>query len=266
MAASFSEAMQLRETGPDRFLAEGFRYPWGVLYGGQTIAHALRAAAATVGDDRLVHSLHATYLEAGRDDLPVELAVRRLRDGRSFSVRAVDVTQDGRLVATVTAGFHVDEASPEAAPPAPAAPSPETLVAGGWSDHFDRRYAPLPPGEGRTVVWTRLSDPLGDDAVLHACALAYVADDVPDEALIALLHPEAVGANDFEARDSSIGTQSLDYALWLHRPVRRDGWLLHDFRCTGISNACAMVTGEIFDADGAHLATVGQHVLLRYRS
>ena len=262
---SFSSAMQLQEAGPDRWVAAGVRYPWGVLYGGQTVAHALRAAAETVQPARLVHSLHAYYLEAGRDDEPVELDVQRLRDGRSFSVRAVVARQAGRTIATVTAGFHVEEKSPEASLPAPETEPPERLEPGGWSELFERRYAPAGEATGRTVVWTRLTEQLGDDPTLQACALAYVADDAPDEAVIALLHPELAAANDYESRDPSIGTQSLDFALWFHRPLRADGWLLHDFRCSGVSNACAMVIGEIYDAGGGHLATVGQHVLLRYR-
>jgi acyl-CoA thioesterase II len=266
MSASFSSAMQLQEAGRDRWVAEGVRYPWGVLYGGQAVAHALVAAAKTVDRSRLVHSLHAYYLEAGRDDEPVELVVQRLRDGRSFSTRAVVVHQAGKTIATVSAGFHVVEESPEASPPAPEVERPERLAPGGWSDLFDRRYAPAGEAPGRTVVWTRMAEQLGDDTTLQAGALAYVADDAPDEAVIALLHPELASASDYESRDPSIGTQSLDFALWFHRPLRADGWLLHDFRCSGVSNACAMVLGEIYDAAGGHLATVGQHVLLRYRS
>ena len=38
----------LEPHGPDTFVGTGPRYPWGGLYGGQIVAQALRAAAATV--------------------------------------------------------------------------------------------------------------------------------------------------------------------------------------------------------------------------
>ena len=40
--------VELEAHGPDTFVAQGPSYPWGGLYGGQIVAQALRAAAATV--------------------------------------------------------------------------------------------------------------------------------------------------------------------------------------------------------------------------
>ena len=263
---AFAEMLALEERGLDRFVATGPAYPWGVLYGGQVVAQALRAAGATVDGDRHVNSLHAYYLSAGADGAPIELEVARVRDGRSFSVRSVLARQEGRTLVSLTASFHVDEGSDRHdAVAIPEVEGPEGLRAGGWSPMFDRRYAPLPTEPGRVHAWLRLRTELGDDPLLQGCALAFMADDIPDDAVVALLHPTRPPSDELESRDWSISTQSLDFALWLHRPLRSDGWQLHDLRCSTLVNSCAMVAGEIFAADGSHLATLSQQVLVRRR-
>jgi acyl-CoA thioesterase-2 len=104
----------------------------------------------------------------------------------------------------------------------------------------------------RALAWLRMNEGIGDSPLLHTCALAYMADDIPDDAVAAMLAP-----------DKPASTTSLDFAAWFHRPARADGWLLHDFRCQALVNACATVIGEVFDQDGAHVATIGQQVLVR---
>ena len=259
----FGALIGLADAGPDTFVVSGPAYPWGVLYGGQVAAQALRAAAQTVEPGRLPHSLHVYYVGAGKDQAPIELSVERVRDGRSFSVRSVTACQDGKTLLTCSASFHVAEADDDLpATAAPPAAQPDGLPAGGWSDLFERRYAPSTP-DGRVRAWLRMRDAIGDDPLVQACALAFVADDIPDDGVLALLHPERPPANDLESHDWSISTQSLDYALWFHRPVHADGWRLLDLRCHSLSNAVAMVTGEVFDEAGTHLATLGQQVLVR---
>ena len=244
--------MALEPRGEDRFVATGPRYPWGFLYGGQVVAQAVRAAAAGVRPEAQPHSLHVYYLRAGDDSAPVELAVERVRDGRAFSVRSVTAGQAGRAIASAVVSFHVDEcADPPRGLSSPWASRPEELAGDGWSPHFERRYAPVTQ-PARALAWLRMNEPIGDRPLLQACALAYMADDIPDDAVAAMLRP-----------DERPSTTSLDFAAWFHRPIHTDGWLLHDFRCQALANACAMVVGEVFDQRGAHVATIGQQVLVR---
>jgi acyl-CoA thioesterase-2 len=109
----------------------------------------------------------------------------------------------------------------------------------------------------------RMLDAIGSEPVAGACALTFLADDIPDDAALALLAPERPPSPDIACRDPTVSTQSLDYSIWFHAPEAADGWLLHDFRCSLLSNACALVSGEVFAAGGAHLATVAQQVLVR---
>jgi acyl-CoA thioesterase-2 len=262
----FTAMMTLEPEGPDAFAGVSPRYPWGGVYGGQVVAQALRAASSTVEPSFTVHSLHAYYLRQGRAEEVIHFQVDRVRDGRSSATRAVVARQSGGAILSMSASFHgghstdVDvqlATAPEASPP-------EELPPGGWSTTFDRRFLPTAGARGRALAWMRLNEPLGDDPALQACALAYLSDDVPGDAVLALLHPERPPANDWESVDLSIRHHSLDHTVWFHRPPSgAEGWQLQELRCESLGASRGMVVGRIFDMAGVHLATVGQEVLVR---
>ncbi|MGZ4792195.1 MAG: acyl-CoA thioesterase [Ilumatobacteraceae bacterium] len=99
----------------------------------------------------------------------------------------------------------------------------------------------------------KVNAPLGDDQLLHRCWLAYLSDDLPADAVQA-----ATGLVD-EGRF----TASLDHTMWFHRPVRADAWHLHDFSCHSFVGGRGLAIGHLFAADGVHVATVAQEVLMR---
>src|SRR5690349_4886875 len=78
------QLFDLAAHGPDTFVGVGPQYPWGGLYGGQIVAQALRAAAATVDPALPVHSLRAYFIRRGDHQEPVRYEVDRIRNGRSF--------------------------------------------------------------------------------------------------------------------------------------------------------------------------------------
>jgi acyl-CoA thioesterase-2 len=58
---------------------------------------------------------------------------------------------------------------------------------------------------------------------------------------------------------------SLDHAMWFHRPIRVDDWILYDSESPSASGARGLGTGSFFAADGRLLATVVQEGLIRVR-
>jgi diguanylate cyclase (GGDEF)-like protein len=75
----------LEPHGPDTFVGAGPRYPWGGLYGGQIVAQALRAAAATVDPELAVHSLRAYFIRRGDASELFGLPLMDLFDARSHA-------------------------------------------------------------------------------------------------------------------------------------------------------------------------------------
>jgi len=213
--------MTLESQGPDTFVGIGPKYPWGGLYGGQIVAQALRAAAATVDPRYRVHSLHAYFIRRGDHEEPIRFEVDRLRNGRSFVTRRVVARQAVGAILNLAASFQVDEPAPDTqAVAAPAVAPPDQLEATGWIPMFERRFASRGAERGRAVGWLRMNDEIGDDPVLHACALAYLSDDLPTDAVVALLEPERAGQ--WAGFEHDFWSASLDHAIWFHRPVRAD--------------------------------------------
>jgi acyl-CoA thioesterase-2 len=122
---------------------------------------------------------------------------------------------------------------------------------------LDRRRVPG-LGAGRSAAWLRVAEPIGEEDNLHACALAYLSDDMPTEAVVAL-HPDGPTSSEEDWISAS-----LDHAIWFHRPARGDEWQLHEFRSHGLLSSRGLAVGQVFSG-ASHVATVAQEVLLRPR-
>jgi acyl-CoA thioesterase-2 len=261
----FAGMLALEAHGPDTFVGVGPRYPWGGLYGGQIVAQALRAAAMTVEPEFRVHSLHAYFIRKGDPEEPIRFEVDRLRNGRSFVTRATVARQASGAILNLSASFQVgEEASDVQTAVPPSAADPDELDGTSWSEMFDRRWTET-TGPGRATAWMCLRDHLdaGLSDIASACALAYLSDDLPTDA-VWRLHPEVGRGIEAGAEDDWFGT-SLDHSMWFHRPARADEWTLWDFQCHGLLGSRGLAVGQVFTAEGTHIATVAQEVLMRRR-
>jgi acyl-CoA thioesterase II len=237
----------------DRDLFRGtvvFDEEWN-LYGGQVAAQALLAAGRTVDPERRPHSLHGYFLRGGDASRPTVFEVFRDRDGGSFSARRVVALQNGEVIFSMAASFTVGADGADATEdPAPTAPDPDDLP--GKPVHRAFSF------EGRTVVrdeeygfpvryWTRCTDPLPADPLVHAAALTYISD--------------MYGA--FPAAARSIPGPSIDHAVWFHRPVRADEWMLIDLVPRTAAGGRNWYLGTLHDRAGGLLASLAQENLFR---
>lgn len=253
--------MALEAHGPDTYIGVGPEYPWGGLYGGQIVAQALRAAGLTVDPAYRVHSLHAYFIRLGDTTEPIRFEVDRVRNGRSFVTRRVVARQSVGAILTMASSFQV----PETAPDAQTARlretiDPATVPNDTWSPVFDRRMDRRQDLPGVSTGWFRMEEDLGDDPMLNACAVAFISDDLPTEAVI-MQHPERPAG--YEENHLHFWSASLDHAIWFHRPLRADRWHVHDFTCHGLMSSRGLAIGHVFTDAGDHAATVAQEVLLR---
>jgi acyl-CoA thioesterase-2 len=252
--------LDLEQVKPDAFLGAGPVLGWGRIYGGQVVAQALRAAGLTVDASLRPQSLHAYFVQAGDEQLPVLYEVERVRDSGSFATRQVVAYQARGAVLNLIASFHRPEASVDlSALTMPGdVPSPESLPAQQTDLAFERRdvLRRVHP-EPYELGWMRVHESLGDDPMLQACAFAYCSDEYPlGTALIA--HPVVP---DWDR----VFTASLDHAIWFHRPLRADEWLLYELRGGGVADARGLAMGRVFDQAGAHVASIAQEALARER-
>ncbi len=244
------------------FAGTGPNYPWGGLYGGQIVAQALAAASETVKPEFAVHSLHAYFIRAGDESLPVRYEVDRIRDGRSFTTRRVVALQNDTAILNMSSSYQIAEDAPDAQTVTmPDVPVPGELDNTSWTEAFDRRNFEIPGDNfGRSTAWFRATADLGDAPSTHACALSYISDDLPTEAVMRS-HPDYPAT--FDEDNWPFWNASLDHAIWFHRPMRADEWHLHDYRSPGTINSRGLSIGKVFTAEGTHVATISQEVLLR---
>jgi acyl-CoA thioesterase-2 len=105
----------------------------------------------------------------------------------------------------------------------------------------------------RQQVWMRADGRLPDDPLLHACVVAYASDMT---LLDTTMLPHGLTFNrEFMA--------SLDHAMWFHRPLRADEWLLYDQQSPTASGARGLAFGSIFSHDGRLVVSVVQEGLIR---
>ena len=264
---SLSRLFSLEPHGADVLVGEGHHYPWGGLYGGHIVAQALVAASSTVEEGPLPHSLRAYFIRRGDNTETVRYEVDRIRNGRSFATRRVVARQSTGAILNLEASFQRPEPTAEATTVRmPDVPGPGSSIEDMWSPYLERSDvsdADLGQGErdgtGRFAAWFRTVEDFGDDEMLNRCALAYISDDLPTESVIR-------GVPELRARRGEEGayfSASLDHTIWFHRPVRAARWHLYEMSCHAYISGRGLSLGYVFSADGDHVATIAQEVLVR---
>lgn len=273
--------LDLTPTGaPDTFLGASLAHPNGRVFGGQVLAQALLAAGRTLDDEaagRLPHSLHGYFLRAGDIRVPIEFAVERLRDGRSFSARRTHAVQHGAPILSMTASFQEEQAGVEYAEQMPhGVPEPEDVptaldhlaridhpFARFWAEGaFDVRHVdgsiylhPDRERTGRQLVWVRARAAVPADQLLHRALLAYACDQVMLEPV--LRHAGLSWAT------PELSIASLDHAMWWHRDVHVDEWLLYVQSSPSGQGGRGLGAARVFDQDGALVASIAQEGMVR---
>src|SRR5699024_2808079 len=100
----------------------------GQVFGGQVMAQSLVAASHTVDADRFVHSMHFYFVRARDACEPLHFTVEYHRDGWSYSVRHVEVSQHNKVILSLTCSFQTSDSGVEHQEPMPEGiPLPDDL-------------------------------------------------------------------------------------------------------------------------------------------
>lgn len=262
------------------FVGNSPSYPPRV-FGGQVLAQSLYAASKTVDTSRNAHSMHAYFLRPGNPKKQIVYEVDPIRDGGSFTTRRVIAKQDSVPIFSTSVSFQSFEEGLSHQFDMPAVTPPEELETDFefWSmmaeKHPDRFTAPLmqalerrpvkrrdylnpQPQEPEQFMWFRVLDPageIGDDPVRHQTLLAFISDFALLGAAL-LPHP-------YTGMSREIQAASLDHALWLHRPIRVDEYLLYAMDSPSAHGGRGLSRGSFYSRSGELVASVAQESLLR---
>ena len=249
------------------------------VFGGQVLGQALMAASRTV-EGRIVHSLQAYFLRRGDCNAPIVYDVDRSRDGHSFSNRRVVAIQHGEQIFNMAASFQELQKGLEHQIAMPRVPAPEMLqdtslmppeLLARLPERTRRLLATPRPFEFRSVqpledlqragaaptrqIWFRAVSDVPDDETLNRCLLAYVSD-------FHLLETATLPHGISVASGRAI-VASIDHAMWFHRPLRLDDWLLYAVESPSASGARGFARASVFARDGRLVASTAQEGLVR---
>ena len=252
------------------------------VFGGQVLAQSLNAAYRTVPKERILHSLHSYFLEAGDLTKPITYEVAEIRDGGSFSTRRVTAFQGDVTIFILAASFHRKEEGYEHQMPIKKdIKQPEELFS--WSDMLAQFGDFLPKklkdflSVERPIEFkpTEIVNPLDQKDLppildvwfkvkgeaknlehgLKQQILTYISDY---NILTACLYPNASRAN-----FGNTQMASLDHSMWFYRDFDFNDWMLFSIESPNTFGARGFACGNIYSRDGKLIASVAQEGLMR---
>lgn len=280
-AAELKHLLTLEELDTDLYRGVSQAGAIGRMFGGQVVAQALAAATASIGEDKVAHSLHAYFLRAGDNAKPVIFRVIRDFDGGSFANRRVVALQDGKPILNLATSFQRPEPGLAHSVALPSLPGPEQTIlvrdllkrSGAQVPEaianllaaFDLR-AGIPDREGtggssgqdglpRQHSWLRLDPTLGPE--LARIALAFASDFG--------LISTAILPHGIQWFSPDVQGASLDHAMWFHDDPPLGEWLLYAMDSPWSGKGRGFSRGSVFDRSGRLIASMAQEGMMRYR-
>lgn len=276
------DLLSLEETSKNVFQGVSKTVGSPNVFGGQVLAQALNAAARTINNGRVLHSMHAYFLEAGHLEVPINYNVADVRDGGSFSVRRVTAEQEGRTIFILSSSFHKREEGHEhQIEMPPNIKKPEELLS--WTEMLEQfgdaipsrtktfleidrpiEFKPvevvnpfnkedLPP---KTNVWFKIK---GDIKPMDLAVKQQILTYISDYNILAA----AMNKHASKAHWGNTQTASLDHSMWYFRDFDFDDWMLYAIESPNTSNARGFAKGNIFTREGKLVASVAQEGLMR---
>lgn len=231
------------------------------VFGGILLAQALSAAGSTIAAGEMrARSLHAYFLGAADSSVPIEYDVATVRDGRTSRTRAVTARQGDRDVLSALCAFAAEHPGREYdLCRADGLPSPDELEVRPTVGAFEFAFiGPTPEREDGTReqthrAWVRVTEPLGEDPLAHDAALAFIGD----------LTWTGATPWKLEGPPDRSGMVSVDHAMWFHRPVRADRWLLYVVQALVHAGGRGTIRGILYGEDRRIVCSTAQELQFR---
>jgi acyl-CoA thioesterase-2 len=276
--ADLVRILDIEQLSPTTFLGQTQWMPHGRVFGGQVLSQSLVAATKTIETGRSVHSLHSYFLRPGDIHKSIEFEVDILRDGRSFSARRVQASQEGKAIfsmiasfQTASAGMSHADAMPENLPAPEDLPSAASLlenfdhpITNYWAKArpFDLRHTEEPiylaaakEHVAKQCIWFKPISALPEDERIQLATLAYASDYSILESIMR--------RHGISWAHKGLSSASLDHAMWFHDKPDFSDWLLYVQHSPAAQNSRGLALGQIFNRSGKLVASVAQEGMLR---
>jgi acyl-CoA thioesterase-2 len=135
-------------------------------------------------------------------------------------------------------------------------PGPEELPTaigpGPWEKAWIGPTDPAPDGTRQSTqrAWFRVARTLPDDPHLHAALVGFASDMT------------GTGGRPLDLDSDMRGMISLDHAVWFHRELRADEWMLYDVHSLVNTAGRGVLRGTLHDLDRRICGSVAQEMRL----
>ena len=261
--ADLIDCLRLREVEPGVVEGKNLDIGYHRVFGGQILAQVL-TAASDASPDKSVKSMHLLFPREGDTSKPMQYAVTKLQDGRTFGTTEVIASQDGKVISAATLSMHVDEdglhrsdAPPDVGTAEDA--SAHDLAMVPWEVRIvgDVDLADRAAGPPRLELWMRAADATGGRAV-HQALLAHATD-------LTLIGTALRPFDGVSEADSTVTlhTAVTSHSMWFHQPFQIDDWLLLVQHSPVVANGRAFGRGDVFSRAGEVVASFAQESMVR---
>jgi acyl-CoA thioesterase II len=252
------------------------------VFGGQVLAQSINAAYNTITNDRVLHSLHSYFLEAGDLKKSIDFKVDIMRDGGSFSTRRVTANQGDKVIFILAASFHkIEEGYDYQSVIKKDIKQPDDLLS--WNDILEQFGESLPkslkdflhiprPIEFKPTKMVNPSEkidlkPYSDvwfkfkssNSNLSLAEKQQLLTYVSDYNILTT----ALNIHASKAHLGNTQMASLDHSMWFFRDFDIDDWFLFSIDVPNTHGARGFSRGNIFTRDGKLVASVTQEGLMR---
>ena len=112
-------------------------------------------------------------------------------------------------------------------------------------------------GTETQLLWMRTLDPIDAAPLVHDAILAFASDYTPFEPILR--------RQGLSWMTPGLRLATINHAIWWHRHVRADEWLLYVQRSPSASGGRGLTQGQLFDRAGNLVATVTQEGMIRVK-
>lgn len=260
-----AEMLTLEPIGPGRYRAQNLPGPAPVVFGGQILAQTI-VAAATEAPGKELESLHTVFARGATPDLPLEIVVEQVQDGRTFATLGISVVQGERTCTRSIALLHepdrdlIRHAAPMPAGSPPDDTTPRPALHPWWETRFVDDVDiqdPSSVGPPELLVWSRFLDP-PDAPAAHQALLGYASDGF----LIATAMRPHDGVGQSMAH-VSISTSVVAQTIDFHERFDASTWLLLAHSSPYAGRGRSFGRADVFTEEGRLVASYSQENLVR---
>jgi acyl-CoA thioesterase len=231
-----------------------------VVFSGQLLAQMMMTGEPHSASEKVLRSVHAIFARSGTYTKPITLTVESMQAGRTWASDTVTAMQEGKLLTRALLLYSkVDPDLIRHGPVAPTVPDPASLPVTDWQAFPGAEVRGEDGGDSTTqVAWHRYRDPLKSQ-----CANQGILTWATCGNLIGLAMRAHKSEVDISQAHRTLNTGVIAHTIHFFEGIDVSNWTLIVGEGTNASNGRVYGSGEVFSADGTHLASFQQDSMAR---